>query len=207
MRELILEIEIPHFITKVMLSKQRRATYYKKKDKNIPKKHLGKKFNKQGFMIDTFGNRIIKNSRSVGTPRYKKINGQEFYKGADSHHIRAKVVNELKKFYSETLKNVKPITQFPIQIEWEHHELIGVGNWDLDNLWIYNKCFQDALIDNNVIPEDNVMFITKAAAPEIFPVETEEERKIIFKVYLDKRDVILNNSVYQNMHNSTKEDW
>ena len=205
MSNLINSITVPKYIKHVVLSKKRRAKYYTKKSK-IPKKYQGLPFNNKGILVDKLGNPVIANPRVVGTPRLKKVNGQDFYKGTDSPHIRSKVVNEIKSFLKPFVKGIDPITTYPVQIKLEMHDVIGVGNWDLDNLWIYNKCMQDVLVDTGVLAEDNVMYVTAAAAPEFYPVDNEDDRKLVFKIYKDERDVIKNNTQYNELH-SNRSEW
>lgn len=205
MSNLINSITVPKYIKHVVLSKKRRAKYYTKKSK-IPKKYQGLPYNNKGILVDKLGNPIIANPRVVGTPRLKKVNGQDFYKGTDSPHIRSKVVNEIKSFLKPFVKGIEPITTYPVQIKLEMHDVIGVGNWDLDNLWIYNKCMQDVLVDTGVLAEDNVMYVTAAAAPEFYPVDNEDDRKLVFKIYQDERDVIKNNTQYNELH-SNRSEW
>lgn len=205
MNNLINSITVPKYIKHVVLSKKRRAKYYTKKSK-IPKKYQGLPYNNKGILVDKLGNPIIANPRVVGTPRLKKVNGQDFYKGTDSPHIRSKVVNEIKSFLKPFVKGIEPITTYPVQIKLEMHDVIGVGNWDLDNLWIYNKCMQDVLVDTGVLAEDNVMYVTAAAAPEFYPVDNEDDRKLVFKIYQDERDVIKNNTQYNELH-SNRSEW
>ena len=205
MSNLINSITVPKYIKHVVLSKKRRAKYYTKKSK-IPKKYQGLPFNNKGILVDKLGNPVIANPRVVGTPRLKKVNGQDFYKGTDSPHIRSKVVNEIKSFLKPFVKGIEPITTYPVQIKLEMHDVIGVGNWDLDNLWIYNKCMQDVLVDTGVLAEDNVMYVTAAAAPEFYPVDNEDNRKLVFKIYQDERDVIKNNTQYNELH-SNRSEW
>jgi len=202
---LLRRITVPKYIKHVVLSKRRRAKYYTKKSK-IPKKYQGMPFNKKGILVDKLGNPLIANPRVVGTPRLKKINGQDFYKGTDSPHIRSKVVSELKSFLKPFVKGIEPITSYPVQIKLKLYDVVGVGNWDLDNLWIYNKCMQDVLVDEGILAEDNVMYVTAAAAPEFVPVETEEERKLVFDIYNDRRTVILDNPLYNELH-SNHSEW
>jgi hypothetical protein len=205
MSNLINSITVPKYIKHVVLSKNRRAKYYTKKSK-IPKKYQGLPFNNKGILVDKLGNPVIANPRVVGTPRLKKVNGQDFYKGTDSPHIRSKVVNEIKSFLKPFVDGIEPITTYPVQIKLEMHDVIGVGNWDLDNLWIYNKCMQDVLVDTGVLAEDNVMYVTAAAAPEFYPVDNEDDRKLVFKIYKDERDVIKNNTQYNELH-SNRSEW
>lgn len=201
----IISIEVPKYIKYVMLSRSRRAKYYTKKSKVIPKKYASLKFNTKGILVDILGNPIIANPRSLGTPRMKKINGQDFYKGTDSPHIRSKVVSEIKSFFTPFVKKCAKVTEYPVRIELELHDVVGVGNWDLDNLWIYNKCMQDVLVTEGILPEDNVMYITHAAAPQFFPVDDEEDRKLVFKVYKDVRDIFKKHPLYHELHSSSSE--
>jgi hypothetical protein len=203
--KLLISITVPEYIKHIVLSKKRRAKYYTKKSK-IPKKYKGLPFNKKGILVDKLGNPVIANPRVVGTPRLKKVNGQDFYKGTDSPHIRSKVVNELKSFLKTFVQGIDPVTSYPVQIRLEMHDVIGVGNWDLDNLWIYNKCMQDVLVDQGILAEDNVMYVTAAAAPEFYPVDDEKDRKLVFKIYEDDRDVIKNNPQYNELH-SNRSEW
>jgi hypothetical protein len=71
----------------------------------------------------------------------------------------------------------------------ELHNITGEGNWDLDNLWIYTKCIQDLLVEEGIMPDDNIQFVSKPAAPEFFPISNEEDRKLVFKIYKDERNI------------------
>lgn len=204
MNYLIRSITVPKYIKHVVLSKKRRAKYYTKKSK-IPKKYQGLPYNDKGILVDKLGNPVIANPRVVGTPRLKKINGQDFYKGTDSPHIRSKVVNEIKSFLKPFVTGIESVKEYPVQIRLQLHDVVGAGNWDLDNLWIYNKCMQDVLVDEGVLAEDNVMYVTAAAAPEFFPVDDEEDRKLVFLIYKDDRDVITENPLYNELHSNSSE--
>jgi len=198
-------ITIPQYIKHAKLADKRRAKYYLK-GKKLPNKYKNFKYNKKGILIDSLGNPIVANPRSVGTPRFKKINGQDFYKGVDSPFTRSKIVSQIKAFFKEHVKGIPPVTYLPVQIDLELHDVVGTKTWDLDNLWIYNKCMQDVLVDEGVLPEDNIMYVTKAAAPEFFPVESEEQRKLVFVIKQDRRNIIKKTPEYKEIHTS-KSDW
>ena len=200
MRKLIQEIVIPEYLTHVLLSKKRKTIYYSIHGKRKPPK---KYLNNPSFTIDNKGylrNRVtgdyvVANFRAAGTPKYQKINGQDFYSGFGSPHVRNKIVGEIKKFFKPFLRGIPKITEFPIQFEMELHTTIDEGNWDLDNLWVYTKCFQDVLVSMKIIPDDNIQFITKSGAPEFFPVKTPQERKIVYKIYKDERNLRISEPV------------
>jgi hypothetical protein len=63
----------------------------------------------------------------------------------------------------------------------------GKADWDLDNKWIYLKVFQDLLVGEGIIPDDNIKYVSKAASMEFFPVQDEGERKLVFTLKSDTR--------------------
>lgn len=145
---------------------------------------------KKGFLrYRPTGDKVVANKKVVGTPKYQKINGQDFYSGFGSYHSRINIVAGIKNFCRPFIKFQSKITEFPVQFEMELHNVVGEGNWDLDNLWIYTKCIQDLLVEEGIIPDDNIQFITKPAAPEFFPVLDEKDRKLVFKIYKDDRNI------------------
>ena len=78
----------------------------------------------------------------------------------------------------------------------EIHTFPHYMNWDLDNLWIYNKCFQDALKEVGVIPDDNIRYITSSAAPRFIPISREEDRKMVFIITPETDPRILGHILY-----------
>jgi hypothetical protein len=189
MRRLLLEIVIPQYITKVALSESRRPVYYSTTGKRKPPKKLLKDklytVDKKGYLRY----RPTGDKKVVGTPKYQKINGQDFYSGFGSHHLRMKIVAGIKNFCRPFIKSLPKITEYPVQFEMELHNITGEGNWDLDNLWIYTKCIQDLLVEEGIMPDDNIQFVSKPAAPEFFPISNEEDRKLVFKIYKDERNI------------------
>lgn len=191
-----MEITIPEYITKVALSESRRPVYYSLHGKRKPPKKLLKSklytVDKQGYLrYRPTGDKVVANSKVVGTPKFQKINGQDFYSGFGSHFERIKIVAGIKNFCRPFVQHLPPVMEFPVQLEMELHTIIGEGNWDLDNLWIYTKCFQDLLVECGIIPDDNIQFISKPAAPEFYPIPTEDKRKLVFKIYKDERDITI----------------
>jgi hypothetical protein len=175
----------------VKMSNRRRATYYTSKDK-IPKKFQDPTFgyDRKGRLCTNDGQPIIRNARSVNTPRMKKINGQDFYAGNTRPVMRVKVVNAIKDAFRPYLRKVRkiPKDKFPIQISCAMYDVAGKADSDLDNKWIYLKVFQDLIVNEKLIPDDNIKYVSKAASMEFFPVETTEERKLVFTITSDTRE-------------------
>jgi len=168
------------------MSNSRRPKYYTTKDK-IPKKYHGYEFDHKGRLVTPDGTPIMRNARTVNTPRVKKINGQEFYSGITRPIIRVKIVNGIKDSFRPYLKEMPKIKSFPIKIHCEFHDIPGRADWDLDNKWIYCKVFQDLLVQEGKLPDDNIKFVSQAAAMEYYPVENEEDRKLVFHIMSDNR--------------------
>ena len=163
-----IEVVIPEYITHVELSKTRRPKYYKK-GQRIPKKYSKfKKYDLQGYLLNDEGNKILANAGVVNKPRMLKINGQQLYSGNMNPMLRSKVVNVIKNFFHVYTSGLDSL-EVPVRIEADLYAPLAAKNWDLDNQWIYHKCFLDSLVKNNVLPDDNVMFVTQAPAFRFFP--------------------------------------
>jgi hypothetical protein len=190
--EKLAEIVIPQFITKILISKRRKPTYYKKDDK-IPKKYQKNTF-VGNYLVDDHGKRIVKNTRSVGTEKYQQLSGNNLLSGYGSHHMRAKIAKKLKEFYQpfvqSYVKKHGPITKFPIRVEWDVYTDISATNWDASNLFFYYKYFEDTLFMDGVklIPDDNIKYITWSPGPKIIPINDWNKRKFVFRFYYDERD-------------------
>lgn len=176
------------FIPKLQLSKSRRAVYYNIKDYNkIPKKYLlDKKLQwgipndmvlyeqpllKEGYIwcggilrkgtYSSIGSPVIKNTKSVGKPRYFIINGQDLYSGKFERQQRADLILKLHQYFLELFgKSIYEKSHLwinsplKIQITWFIKE--DYKGPDLDNLWIVEKVLLDMMVkDLKVIPDDN----------------------------------------------------
>lgn len=193
----MIEIEIPNYLTHVQLTKGRRAKFYHKGQK-IPKKYgKYKNYDNRGRLLGPDKKPIIANPASINKPRVKKINGQELYSGNMPPHLRSKIVSVLKEHFEDALRKCNRIEQFPIAIEAELYTVPGAMNWDLDNQWIYHKCFQDALVSTYIIPDDNIFYITKAPAFSYYPVERLEDRKLVYRITQDDRPELREHPSYK----------
>lgn len=186
-----------------MVAKARRIKYYKKGGK-IPKKYANNKFDNKGRMIDSNGDHVVANPRTIGTARYLTINGQQLYNARMSPHMRSKIVNAVKESYMPYVKNVKQIKKLPVTISLDFYDTTRQANWDLDNQWLYGKCFQDLIVKLGILPDDDIKYITQASAPRFFPVDTEEERKLIFHITTETRVEILKHKFYDTFYRKGK---
>jgi len=145
------------------------------------------KFDRKNRLVDRFNTPIVKNTRSVGTPNMKKINGQEFYKGVGNPIIRSKMIKEMKSFFRRHIKLASPIgiEDYPIKISLDIYMPVDRGmDFDLDNLsWVYVKAISDVLVDCDIIINDTVEYITNTGECQFHIVEDSTKRKMIINVF------------------------
>lgn len=206
---LLRTITYPKFLTHVKLADKAAPKYYKK-GVQLPKKYQDtekyvfcKKTDK--LIRRSTGQFVIKNSATVGKPRYKKINGQEIYSGNMHHAVRTKMVNAIKDDARPYVKNVMPVTDGPFRLEIDMYDELGKGDWDLDNRWVYTKCLQDLLVKEKILPEDNVLCISSSPGFKFTPVDSAENRKIVLRIYKDERPELLENEQYAELYSDSQE--
>lgn len=210
-------VEMPQYIRKVKLSEARKRKYYEL-GKKLPvaqryadrTKYDYKVYNKKSYLVDLeTDERVVANPRAAGTPRYATINGQAIYNGGVGQHMRNKIMSEIKASFKPYIDKMNPITDFPLVIEMELHDVIRADSsgslWDLDNRsWPYIKAFQDCLTGNKdqhkqarnrqIIPDDNILFITGPPVPKFIPVDHEDDRKLVFRLRKETDSRILNHT-------------
>lgn len=168
------KVTIPKFVKKVLSSKRRKTKY-----KN------GK----------------ITNKSTAGKPKYLKINTQNFYSGYGSYHERISIMNGIKDNFRPFIENNLPVIEdLPVIIHMGMYDTLGQANWDLDNkAWVYFKAFQDLLTEQEKIPDDNISYIT-GNHYTFYPVDKENDRKLIFQFLLDDRKEIVSNEHYKTLN-------
>jgi len=218
----IVRIEIPGYIRQIQLAAARKAKYYEivkgkiKGGKALPKKYQTEEYGfipiKMGAKMKTLlcekatKQPVIANPKSCGTPRIYIINSQDLYNQSLHPQSRRKVVVAIKDNFRPYLLRMEPIPDdyYPLRIVMEVHDLIKdpmIKNqdWDMDNRshGLYSKCFQDLLKAEGKIIDDNVKYITGPPAAIFCPVEKAEDRKLVFVICRDTREIILNHEFYK----------
>ena len=191
-----LKVAIPNYLTRVKLTEGRRKKYWEESKKDsLPKKfqtpyHIWKK----GRLYDTITKDFVaKNAKFVDEPRYQQISGNEIY--ARMHESkRIKIVTQLKDHFKEHIAKAMgdlpgamtkyPFFKNPVAVRMEVFTQFGVANWDVDNMWIYHKCFLDSLTDLGVIPEDNVLHVRQAGQTTFRPILEHTMPLMVF--YIDE---------------------
>jgi|SRR5690606_32652723 len=182
-------VKINNFITHIKISNSRRPKYYTKS--KIPKRFQNNPtFDDKGYLLDEEGKRVIKNTRSVGTPDLWAINGQALYSSMHPFK-RNTIVRKLKKYFEEHLKNVPKIHTYPISIELDVYRYPGyydprtnkwMQSFDLDNFcWILLKTIQDVLTDSEKLIDDNVNYVNSIKY-RFYPIKKNSPRKLVVRI-------------------------
>jgi len=191
-------LEIPKYITQVKTAEKKMSKYYssiagRSRVKKLPvrlekKGHV--KTDKFGFYLDENGERIVANTKTVGKPNLFNINSQILYVGRPWQRVAMK--NTLEEFFLPILEQV-PIFTGSIIMESEIHTVVGSKQADLDNVgYIYGKVLTDTLVNTGKLFDDSVPYVTKpCSSPLFFPVDTLDERKMVYHFYQDLRPEIL----------------
>lgn len=171
---------------------------------------------KDYYLVDDGGDLIIKNKRSAGTPKFKVIKGNDLHALTLTDYDRSKIVQAIKDQMIPEVEKLEPLTEvnYPIRILCEVHHPINDPltkgqSWDVDNhALFYMKTFPDVLcgcpkivetedgskklqyLSKRIILDDNVKYITQPPVALFCPVENYEDRKLVFKIYLDTRESI-----------------
>jgi hypothetical protein len=190
-----LTIECPQYPTRIQLTKTRRAKYYTKDSltKTLQTKLANGQcgYDKQGRVIDTETKKpLVRNKASINKPRYLQLSGNAIISGFSTPHLRNLISSFLHSYYTKHIKTVLPLdaSKYPIRIEWDIHTTLDpIVEWDLSNLFFYNKYFEDALKENGIIIDDNWKYITHSSSPRLIPIQEWDERKFVFRFYTDNR--------------------
>lgn len=167
-------------------------------------------------MIEGIAVPIIANSKKAGTPKFYLIKGQDIYSGNLREHMRGFVMDKIKECYYPHIKNLEPIKSYPVKIKCEVHDTIkneydrtknelGI-RWDIDNLvYPYLKAFPDILVKYNILKDDDRLHLPSSIHAVFVPIESHEDRKLVFIIEKDERDVLKNNTIFQKYHKESYE--
>tara|TARA_R110000765_G_scaffold26628_3_gene64903 strand:- start:5497 stop:5994 length:498 start_codon:yes stop_codon:yes gene_type:complete len=137
--------------------------------------------------------------------KYMKINGQRLYSGLNPH-VRSAIVKQMhdyvRDYINKQLKGVDLSKLGLIRIRLEFHAPINYGDvrmfkgevrwkapkddyiagWDVDNMWIWGKIFNDTLTEEGFIVDDSASYVSASGEVMHVPVKTFDERKLVFVI-------------------------
>lgn len=193
-----IQIVIPEYIQEMKLSKEgRRKLYYEESNvEKLPKKYQSEEFiYKKGRLFNKVTKEfVIRNPTLVSTPRTRAIAGNDIW--ARVHpRLRMAMVEAIKEDFRKHLPK-KIELRFPIHIEMDVYCPPRYCDWDIGNLWVYDKVFQDLLVDEGLIPDDSVQYITKSSGPRYIPIINQCDRKMVFTLHEEDNPAILSHVMY-----------
>lgn len=184
----MIQIHIPDYLRELQVSKTRRPKYYKNPDK-IPTRFKTSRYTfKNGKLYDTESKLYpCANINLLEKPRFVRINGNDIMRMHPQ--TWAKIVLALHEMFSDAIK--AQVTReealkipFPWKIGLEFRTHHGYADWDIDNPWIYEKCFHDAL--KKVMGfDDSILKITNGGEKKFRPVRSFETRSIVATITTD----------------------
>lgn len=182
---IVQELIVPNYPAKIKLSNKQRAKYYhKNKGKKPPKKYQNDRysFNEAKVLIDLVtGEKVIANPRLAGTPKMWNVNFQAIWNQQIKFQQRAVITNKLKDIFTPYIKNLKPITEFPLKFEIFICDIDMVVDMSNKGV-IYTKIIEDLLVEYKVIPDDKPEFINDTGRCKWVKVSTEEEIRMIIRI-------------------------
>lgn len=154
---------------------------------------------------------VIANHTKAGKPRMYLIKGQDIYSGNLKEHARGFIMDKIKENYYPFIKNLKPIDTYPVKIRCEVHDTIKNnyakdkddigGRWDVDNLvYPYLKAFPDLLVKEKILKDDDRLHLPSSIHAEFVPIDNHEDRKLVFIIEKDDREVLKNNPLFHKYH-------
>lgn len=188
------------FPLKVEVSKKRKVKYWKFGEK-IPKKYANYTYDGD-YLVDPAGNKVVKNVKTAGTPKFIGLNFQQIYVGVH-HSTRTKIVGALHTLFHDAFKTQLPahidLTGKRLLISLHFYDTLTNKTRDLDNLSaLFFKCGIDCLTKPNnpnqvnsdgyshklsIIEDDTISFIPYIAL-EFTPILEGEQRKLDFNLYV-----------------------
>jgi len=159
---------------------------------------------------------VIANHTKAGKPRMYLIKGQDIYSGLLKEHARGFIMDKIKECYYPFIKDLPPIEIYPVKIRCEIHDTIKNnyakdrdaigGRWDVDNLvYPYLKAFPDLLVREKILKDDDRLHLPSSIHAEFVPIDNHEERKLVFIIEKDEREVLKNNTLFQRFHKESFE--
>jgi len=182
-------------------SQSRKPTYWKETDKLPAYVNLGlsstnyiwKLKGSKKLLFDTIKQEfVVKNSKSVGTPRVMSINSQPFWSGGmGSEWVRMRMKDVVKAEFVPYIARHLPLKIFAPKGKFIQIEFIFFFPFkfrtkqyqDYINHWfVRQKIFEDTLVDMKVITDDNPD-ILRGGYGRYVEIDEEHDRRLEIKIH------------------------
>jgi Holliday junction resolvase RusA-like endonuclease len=188
------KVVFPDYPTKLPMTKGRRKKYFSEDDK-LPKKYQTEDyiFKKERLYNAQTKEFVIKNEKFVDRPRFQHLSYNKI-----STRLKIPVLIKLKEWMT-------PFMPKSIDFDGPYRVRAVVYDWpvpmnkDLDNMHIYYKAFLDLLKQRGMIKDDSKRYITEAGGFVFRPINNSDDRKLVFEIVKDEREVITSHVMYNLM--------
>lgn len=195
-KEFKFELVLDNYPLTAISSNSKRPKYYSSTPGRGRVNKLPKKMGKEGYSIDIEGyyldktmQRVVANTKTVGKPGTIPINAQVFYVGKPFQRM---IIKNFVQEYLDPFVALMPVIDYPLYMESEVHAMYQHRLPDMNNIgYVWDKILTDVMVKHGKIVDDSPLYLTRpGSAPLYYPVETEEERKIVIRFYKDLRPEI-----------------
>lgn len=194
------------------ISQRRNAKYWKKGEKPTKKlieeiekgisfyKRKNDKDKTEYLFNSLTRSFVVKNIKTVGTPRVQVINSQLFYEGGMGSEWKRSAIKDFLKFYfTPDIVRKLPEKIFTRQGEYIHFEYIFYYPFKkrkeenkkyqdyINHFYIRAKVFEDTIVGLGIIADDNAD-IVRGGYGRYVEVNTEEERRLEIKIHFCKNN-------------------
>jgi hypothetical protein len=155
---------------------------------------------------------VLCNPKTVNTPKWYLIKGQDIYSGVINEHQRGFVMSSIKNCYLPYIKPIPVINKYPIKIDCFLYDTIKNfydkskeegQRWDVDNfMYPYLKAFPDLLVAEGKIKDDDRLHLPSTIKTEFIPIKDHHNRKLVFIITEDKREEIKEIKEFFNLKNA-----
>lgn len=179
-------LEYKNVPRRIKISDSRKPIYYSKRNMTKKLKYELSKgiytLDNKGYLLDNEKNKLLKNKNVVGKPKYITISLNSVLSGNIHYMLKNKIVNNLQNYFSNNIKDKVYNYKYPIHIYWSVYMDLDKESHlkDLSNLSVYNKIFEDTLIKEGYIKDDNYLYISKSASPYIINIKHNENLDLGF---------------------------
>jgi hypothetical protein len=187
------QVVIPEWEYYYVKAKKTAPKYWLYKDKDkLPKKYSDIVSNipimsgNKLYCGDGQGNRFLKNSKKAGDENIWVLNGQALYSAVLNWRLRKTIAEYYHDYFGKYIvEQLQPI-EIPdntfLSISVDIYEIKRGHIPDVSNMWLLEKFFEDALIEKNIIPDDNPDYVIESGRKRYHWVTDPKDRKLIFNI-------------------------
>lgn len=198
---MVYHVIIPEWEYYFVKAKKTSPKYWLFKDKEkLPKKYLAI-CSKEPTLVggklyckDDLGNRFLKNPIKVGKENIWVLNGQDLYNASINYIMRGKIAQYYHSYFAKYInEQLEPLSinedQY-ISNSVDIYEIYRGKMPDISNMWLLEKFFEDALIEEKIIPNDSPEYVLESGRKKYHWVTDSKDRKLVFNIEILEKEKV-----------------